>query len=87
MVQRIQEQKQQFQGILPVLDHLSCARIGTAGYTAALCVEALVANGVKPEDGKIIVSGATGGVGSVAVAMLSNMGYSVSDLNITPLFH
>ena len=65
------------------MDHLSCARIGTAGYTAALCVEALVANGVKPEDGKIIVSGATGGVGSVAVAMLSNMGYSVNDLNIT----
>ena len=60
------------------MDHLSCARIGTAGYTAALCVEALVANGIKPEDGKIIVSGATGGVGSVAVAMLSNMGYSVS---------
>ena len=69
------------------MDHLSCARIGTAGYTAALCVEALVANGVKPEDGKIIVSGATGGVGSVAVAMLSNMGYSVNDLNITHLFH
>jgi len=63
------------------MDHLSCARIGTAGYTAALCVEALVANGVKPEDGKIIVSGATGGVGSVAVAMLSNMGYSVAAMS------
>lgn len=63
------------------MDHLSCARIGTAGYTAALCVQALVANGVKPDDGQIIVSGATGGVGSVAVAMLSNMGYSVAAMS------
>ena len=59
------------------MDHLTCARIGTAGYTAALCVEALVNAGVQPGDGKIIVSGATGGVGSVAVALLSNMGYQV----------
>lgn len=66
------------------MDHLTCARIGTAGYTAALCVEALVAKNVKPEDGKIIVSGATGGVGSVAVAMLSNMGYTVSAMSGKP---
>jgi len=59
------------------MTQLDCARIGTAGYTAALCVEALVSDGIKPEDGKIVVSGATGGVGSVAVALLANMGYSV----------
>lgn len=51
--------------------------IGTAGYTASLCVEALVANGVKPEAGEILVTGATGGVGSVAVALLAKAGFKV----------
>jgi acrylyl-CoA reductase (NADPH) len=51
--------------------------IGTAGYTASLCVEALVAHGVKPEQGEILVTGATGGVGSVAVALLARAGYKV----------
>lgn len=51
--------------------------IGTAGYTASLCVEALVAAGVKPERGEILVTGATGGVGSVAVALLAAAGYKV----------
>jgi acrylyl-CoA reductase (NADPH) len=51
--------------------------IGTAGYTAALCVEALVAHGVKPEAGEILVTGATGGVGSVAIALLAKRGYKV----------
>jgi len=51
--------------------------IGTAGYTAALCVEALVAHGVKPEAGEILVTGATGGVGSVAIALLAKQGYKV----------
>ena len=60
------------------MTQLDSARIGTAGYTAALCVEALVRDGIKPTDGEIIVSGATGGVGSVAVALLANMGYSVN---------
>jgi len=59
------------------MDHLTCARIGTAGYTAALCVQALIDAGVKPSDGAIVVSGATGGVGSVSVALLSSMGYEV----------
>merc|ERR1711935_128789 len=59
------------------MDHLTCARIGTAGYTAALCVQALIDAGITPEDGAIIVSGATGGVGSVSVALLSSMGYDV----------
>jgi acrylyl-CoA reductase (NADPH) len=51
--------------------------IGTAGYTAALCVEALVAHGVKPEMGEVLVTGATGGVGSVAIALLSKLGYKL----------
>jgi acrylyl-CoA reductase (NADPH) len=51
--------------------------IGTAGYTAALCVEALVNAGVMPDQGEVLVTGATGGVGSVAVALLKRAGYSV----------
>ncbi|HSW13821.1 MAG TPA: MDR family oxidoreductase [Solimonas sp.] len=51
--------------------------IGTAGYTASLCVEALVAHGVKPEQGEILVTGATGGVGSVAIALLAKAGFKV----------
>lgn len=51
--------------------------IGTAGYTAMLCVMALEEQGVKPSDGEIIVSGASGGVGSVAVSVLAKLGYTV----------
>ncbi|MDY6921892.1 MAG: MDR family oxidoreductase [Pseudomonadota bacterium] len=51
--------------------------IGTAGYTAALCVDALVKHGVKPDQGEILVTGATGGVGSVAVMLLAKAGYTV----------
>jgi acrylyl-CoA reductase (NADPH) len=51
--------------------------IGTAGYTASLCVEALVRHGVKPEQGELLVTGASGGVGSVAVALLTKAGFSV----------
>ena len=52
--------------------------IGTAGYTAALCVDALVAAGVTPDQGEVLVTGATGGVGSVAVALLKKLGFSVA---------
>ena len=51
--------------------------IGTAGYTAMLCVMALDDHGVKPGDGEVLVTGATGGVGSVAVALLAKLGYKV----------
>ena len=51
--------------------------IGTAGYTAMLCVMALERHGVKPADGEVLVTGATGGVGSVAVALLAQLGYLV----------
>ena len=51
--------------------------IGTAGYTAALCVNALLKHGTTPADGEILVTGATGGVGSVAVALLAAQGFKV----------
>ncbi len=51
--------------------------IGTAGYTAMLCVLALEDHGVKPDAGEVLVTGATGGVGSVAVALLGKLGYTV----------
>ena len=51
--------------------------IGTAGYTAMLCVLALERHGTMPADGEVLVTGATGGVGSVAVALLSKLGYTV----------
>lgn len=51
--------------------------IGTAGYTAMLCVLALEDHGVQPGDGEVLVTGATGGVGSVAVALLGRLGYRV----------
>lgn len=51
--------------------------IGTAGYTAMLCVMALERHGVAPGDGEVLVTGATGGVGSVAVAILAKLGYRV----------
>jgi acrylyl-CoA reductase (NADPH) len=51
--------------------------IGTAGYAAMLCVLRLEKLGVKPGDGEVIVTGASGGVGSVAIAVLSKLGYRV----------
>lgn len=51
--------------------------IGTAGFTAALSVQRLEENGVSPEKGKVLVTGATGGVGSFAVSILSTRGYQV----------
>ncbi|TXI39505.1 MAG: acryloyl-CoA reductase [Mycobacterium sp.] len=53
------------------------AAIGTAGFTAAMSVEALVRHGIRPEDGPILVTGATGGVGSVSVDLLAAAGYEV----------
>ena len=51
--------------------------IGTAGYTAMLCVMALEQQGVNPDQGEILVTGAAGGVGSVAVSLLAKLGYNV----------
>ena len=51
--------------------------IGTAGYTAMLCVMALEKHGTKPSDGEVLVTGAAGGVGSIAIAVLSKLGFKV----------
>jgi len=51
--------------------------IGTAGYTAMLCVMALERGGVTPGDGEVLVTGASGGVGSVAIALLARLGHRV----------
>jgi acrylyl-CoA reductase (NADPH) len=51
--------------------------IGTAGYTAMLCVMALERHGLRPQDGEVLVTGAAGGVGGVAVALLAKLGYTV----------
>jgi acrylyl-CoA reductase (NADPH) len=56
---------------------LQAMGIGTAGYTASLSVEALVNFGVKPEDGEVLVTGTPGGVGSVALALLKQEGFTV----------
>lgn len=66
--------------IVPLPEGLSLKEAmvyGTAGFTAALSVHRLEENGLTPEKGKVLVTGATGGVGSVAVAMLAKRGYQV----------
>jgi acrylyl-CoA reductase (NADPH) len=57
---------------------LEAMAIGTAGYTAMLAVIALERHGVKPEHGPVMVTGAVGGLGSVAVALLAKLGYQVA---------
>jgi acrylyl-CoA reductase (NADPH) len=52
--------------------------IGTAGYTASLCVDGLVRHGLVPEQGEVLVTGASGGVGSVAIALLAAAGFKVT---------
>ncbi|HAU57796.1 MAG TPA: alcohol dehydrogenase [Comamonadaceae bacterium] len=61
----------------PAIAPRQAMAIGTAGYTAMLCVLALEKHGVKPADGEILVTGAAGGVGSVAIAILAKLGYTV----------
>jgi acrylyl-CoA reductase (NADPH) len=58
--------------------------VGTAGYTAMLCVMALERHGITPGDGEILVTGAAGGVGSVAVALLSKLGFRVAAMTGRP---
>ncbi len=66
--------------VVPVPEGMSAAQamqIGTAGYTAALAVHRMEQNGQQPDNGPIVVTGATGGVGSIAIDMLSGRGYEV----------
>lgn len=60
------------------LNNKKAMMVGTAGFTAMLCVQSLLDAGIKPEDGDILVTGASGGVGSVSVALLAQLGYNVS---------
>ncbi|QTF09164.1 oxidoreductase [Brenneria izadpanahii] len=60
------------------LDERKAMIVGTAGFTAMLCVLALEDAGVKPESGKVVVTGASGGVGSTAIALLHALGYTVA---------
>lgn len=62
------------------LDLFEAMALGTAGFTAALAVERMEHNGLRPANGPVIVTGATGGVGSVAVDILSGAGYAVTAL-------
>ena len=59
------------------LDTRQAMAIGTAGYTAMLCIIALENHGIRPRDGDVLVTGASGGVGSVAITILYRLGYRV----------
>lgn len=61
--------------------------LGTAGFTAAECIDKLEANGMTPEAGPVLVTGATGGVGSVAVKLLSHLGYEIAAVTGKPDQH
>lgn len=66
---------------IPLPDQLSARQtmaIGTDGYTAMLCLMALERHGLSPERGEVLVTGANGGVGSFAIALLARLGYSVT---------
>lgn len=68
----------------PRLTQREAMAIGTAGYTAMLCVMALERHGIAPDRGPIIVTGAAGGVGSVAVVLLAKLGYEVTAVTGRP---
>ncbi len=75
-----QKQRLQAKHLVPLpegLTPLEAMEIGTAGFTAMLSVLALEDAGVSPEQGEIVVTGATGGVGSMSIAILSELGYDV----------
>jgi NADPH2:quinone reductase len=68
------------QGVVPIpegMTALEAMQIGTAGYTAALAVHRMEQSGQRPENGPVVVTGATGGVGSIAIDMLDSRGYEV----------
>jgi acrylyl-CoA reductase (NADPH) len=76
-----QRQRVQSKWLVPLPDGLDTRQamaIGTAGFTAMLCVMTLEEAGVTPDKGSVLVTGASGGVGSVAVAILAKLGYSVA---------
>ncbi|MCB1332878.1 MAG: oxidoreductase [Roseivivax sp.] len=73
--------------LVPLPEGLSTRQamaVGTAGFTAMLAVMALEDHGMKPEQGEVLVTGAAGGVGSVATAILANLGYAVAGVTGRP---
>ena len=82
-----QRQRVQSKWLVPLpkgLDSQQAMAIGTAGFTAMLCVMTLEEAGVTPEKGTVLVTGASGGVGSVAVAILAKLGYTVAAVSGRP---
>jgi len=77
LAQRARVKSEWLVGIPAAFTSRHAMAIGTAGYTAALAILALREHAVTPDRGEILVTGATGGVGSVAVALLNALGYSV----------
>ena len=76
-----QRQRVQSKWLVPMPDGMTAQQsmaIGTAGFTAMLCVMTLEETGVSPDSGTVIVTGASGGVGSIATAILANLGYTVA---------
>lgn len=70
--------------VVPLPEHLTLREsmcYGTAGFTAALSVYQLTGHGIAPEHGEVLVSGASGGVGSIAVSILVKMGFTVAAVN------
>jgi acrylyl-CoA reductase (NADPH) len=68
----------------PGLSPREAMALGTAGFTAALAIQRMEQNGQRPEQGPVVVTGATGGVGSVAISILSGRGYSVTAVSGRP---
>jgi len=66
------------------LDARQAMAVGTAGFTAMLAVNALEDHGMTPDQGEVLVTGAAGGVGSVATAILANLGYQVAGVTGRP---
>jgi len=82
-----QRQRVQSKWLVPLpegLDSKQAMTIGTAGFTAMLCVMTLEEAGVTPDKGTVLVTGASGGVGSVAVAILAKLGYTVAAVSAKP---
>ncbi len=82
-----QRQRVQSKWLVPLPERLDSQRamaIGTAGFTAMLCVMTLEEAGVTPDKGTVLVTGASGGVGSVAVAILAKLGYTVAAVSGRP---
>jgi acrylyl-CoA reductase (NADPH) len=82
-----QRQRVQSKWLVPLPDGLDSKKamaIGTAGFTAMLCVMTLEEAGVTPDKGTVLVTGASGGVGSVAVAILAKLGYTVAAVSAKP---